>query len=149
MPEKRTHKSIIRPRLLRYWVCLQLQAAQEPMRIRDLVTLFDQTPYEVRGRTSKAISDTIRWATPRGWLHAMGRGMVRPGRIPESTQRYMRQKLEAAEAYGDSSWIKTQERKLHASLTTARVKSIAWRTGPYGICRYDAAPGGDDNSAQL
>jgi hypothetical protein len=140
-------KAIIRPRLLRYWVCLQLQAAREPMRIRELVANFELSPYEIRGRTSKAISDTIRWAVPRGWIHPMGRGKVQPVRIPDSTQRYTRSKLEAALAGGDPSWINTQERKLQIALAVARSDPLAFGAGLFR-CRYDAAPGGHAHSSR-
>jgi hypothetical protein len=71
----------------------------------------------------------------------MGRGKVQPGRIPDSTQRYMRSKLEAALAGGDPSWINTHERKLQYALTIARSDPLAFGSGPFR-CRYDAAPGG-------
>ena len=112
-------KAMIRPRLLRYFVCLELQAAKEPLDIRDLVARFERSPYAIRGRTSKAISDTIRWAVPRGWIYPMGRGKVRPGRIPESTARYMRRTLEVAAASGGDLSLRTTEARRALSVERA------------------------------
>jgi hypothetical protein len=44
-------KAVIRPRLMRYFVCLELQAAREPMSVAELVTKFEASPYKVIGRT--------------------------------------------------------------------------------------------------
>lgn len=92
----------LRARVLRYWVCLQLLAANgRPVAVDQLVAVLEAQELRVKGRPSKAISDCLRWATSRGWARRMERGTYRSGRIPESTVRYMREVVHRARFVGD------------------------------------------------
>ncbi len=67
----------------------------------ELAARLEARGLRVKARPSKAISDTLRWAEPRGWAIKIGRGRYGPGRIPESTLRYMRTIVSVAIREGD------------------------------------------------
>jgi hypothetical protein len=87
------HRPFLRARLLRYFVCLELQRSDEPLAVRDLVAALERSGFRIKGRPSKAISDTIRWAVPRGWIRPHGRATYEKGRVGRTTLRYMRDTL--------------------------------------------------------
>jgi len=79
---------------LRSFLVLQMRAAGGPVRVADLVDALDAGGFAVAGRTSKVISDALRWEVARGRVRRLGRGLYcQVGRIPRSTLRRMRARV--------------------------------------------------------
>jgi hypothetical protein len=90
------HRPFLRARLLRYFVCLELQMSDDPLTVRELSARLERSGFRIKGRPSKAISDTIRWAVPRGWIRPYGRATYGRGQVGRTTLRYMRETLARA-----------------------------------------------------
>src|SRR5690349_2288558 len=123
-------RPLLRARVLRYFVCLTVLQAKQRMTMPELIAALEQSGCRVSGRPSKAISDSLRWAVPRGWITPAGRGAYAPGRIAKSTQWYMRQALAAAQLPGgDPVTMHTLERRLTSRLLLTQFRA---RTGDLG-----------------
>jgi hypothetical protein len=97
--------------------------------VRQLTEELERSGFRVNGRASKAISDSLRWAIPRGWISPAGRGAYAPGRIGKSTQSYMRQAIaKACLPGGDPVLVNTMERRIESrvrhALISARVRDL-------------------------
>jgi hypothetical protein len=76
--------------------------------VSDLDYELGQMGFWVRGlRSSKAISDALRWEVKAGRVYRRGRGSYGPGIIPRSTEYRIRRRVEA---------LKDRAAKLHTEL---------------------------------
>jgi hypothetical protein len=53
--------------------------------VGELVDALAYHGFSTRGRTSKAVSDALRWEVDRGRVLPAGRGRYRPGDMPRAT----------------------------------------------------------------
>lgn len=81
-------------RELRYRLSVMLRDAQRPMKVHEMIATLRSGGLSVRGRSSKAISDALRWEIRRGRVERVGRATYVTGRIPPSTLRWIRRWLE-------------------------------------------------------
>ena len=64
--------------------------------VADLDYELAQMGFVIRGlRSSKSISDALRWEVKAGRVHRRGRGSYGPGIIPRSTEYRIRRRVEA------------------------------------------------------
>jgi hypothetical protein len=80
-------------RPLRYFLTLTLLDARRSMSVAELVANLERAGLTTLGRPSKAVSDALRSEIRRGRVDHLERSRYRVRRVPESTQRYMRQLL--------------------------------------------------------
>ena len=76
-----------------------------PATVADLAGLLARHGFRVSGRTSKAISDALRWEREHGRVRRLGRGRYGPAAMPRSTadrihQRVMELRARAADRGG-------------------------------------------------
>lgn len=64
-----------------------------PATINDLAEALDYHGFCVKGRTSKAISDALRWEIGRGRVYRIGRGKYRSADIPRGTENRIHQRV--------------------------------------------------------
>lgn len=81
-------------RELRYRLSVMLRDAHRPMKVHEMIVTLRSGGLGVRGRSSKAISDALRWEIRRGRVVRVGRATYVTGRIPPSTLRWIRRWLE-------------------------------------------------------
>ena len=81
-------RRLLAGRSLRYALTLQLHA-RGAMTLAELVAAVEGPAQRIDGRASKAASDALRWEVARGRVVRLGRGRYGPGRIPESTHRWI------------------------------------------------------------
>jgi hypothetical protein len=81
-------------RELRYRLCLLVRDAGRPVSVNELVEWLDESGLTVGGRTSKTVSDALRWEIAHGRVVRVGRSMYAPGAIPPSTLWSIRRWLE-------------------------------------------------------
>jgi hypothetical protein len=77
---------------LRYVLTMAL-AVCGPLSVAELAVELDRQGFSVDGRTSKAISDALRWEVARGRVGRSGRGRYRSGYIPRSTEHRIWQRV--------------------------------------------------------
>ena len=78
---------------LRSFLSLQLLAARRPLRVCDLVRTLEGDGFVVAGRTSKVVSDSLRWEIARGRVVKVARGVYAIRRIPRTTLRRMQRRV--------------------------------------------------------
>jgi len=88
----------LRGRGLRYTVSLLLRQSHTPLAVREIVARIEDSGVAIYGRPSKTVSDALRWEIRRGRVVQIDRGRYAAGRVPESTLRFMRNWLIAADA---------------------------------------------------
>lgn len=84
---------------LRYVITLYL-AQHGPQTIPELIDAIEHQGFSIAGRSSKTISDALRWERNYGRVRRMKRGRYGPGEMPRSTEyrihkRVMALRLEA------------------------------------------------------
>ncbi len=79
----------LRGRGLRF-VLLEEIRRRGTMTVAEMVVVVGEHGYPVRGRTSKTISDALRWEVARGRVQRIARGVYRYGRVPATTARRVR-----------------------------------------------------------
>lgn len=77
-------------RELRYVLTLTLFQAGRPMSVADLAAALAVAGFEVNGRASKTISDSLRWEIGRGRVVRLTRSRYVTGKIPTSTRYWIR-----------------------------------------------------------
>jgi hypothetical protein len=77
---------------LRYVLTWHL-ALHRPATIPELIDALDWHGFCVSGRTSKAISDALRWEMGRGRVRRIGRGRYGPSDMPRGTEYRIRQRV--------------------------------------------------------
>jgi hypothetical protein len=83
---------------LRCVLVVLLRDAGRPLTVAQLVERVERLGVPIRGRTSKVISDALRWEVARGRVHRVGRGRYRVGYLAKSTEHRMRGRGRAATA---------------------------------------------------
>jgi hypothetical protein len=86
----------------RYRLTLALIAAGRPMTVAELTLALKGSGRMPGGRTSKVISDALRWEVRRGRVRRLGRGIYVAGEVPRSTQWWMRDQVRRWELEGDT-----------------------------------------------
>lgn len=81
-------------RKLRYWLTITLVDAQDVVTVASLGERLEASGLAVAGRTSKVISDSLRWEVRRGRVQRVGRGRYVACRFPRQTLAWMRTRLE-------------------------------------------------------
>jgi hypothetical protein len=77
---------------LRYVLTWQL-ALHGPAGIAELIDALNHHGFCVKGRSSKAISDALRWEMTRGRVRRIGRGEYGPAWIPRGTEHRIHQRV--------------------------------------------------------
>lgn len=71
---------------LRYAITFVLLRAGVPLRIADIERALAREGFETHGRSSKEISDALRWEVGRGRAVRLRRGVYVVGHIPKQTR---------------------------------------------------------------
>lgn len=79
--------------LLRYFLTVTLIDAGREVTVKELGERLADRGCGVAGRTSKVISDALRWEVRRGRVTRTGRGRYRSCRFPRQTEAWMRARL--------------------------------------------------------
>ncbi|MBB4855830.1 hypothetical protein HNP40_003239 [Mycobacteroides chelonae] len=79
---------------LRYLLTLYLHRFGETT-VSELVRMLDRKGFDIGGRTSKAVSDTLRWKVRRGRVIRYGGGSYGPGGIARGTEHPMLRRYRA------------------------------------------------------
>lgn len=79
---------------LRYLLTLYLHRFGETT-VSELVQMLDRKGFVTGGRTSKAVSDALRWEVRRGRVIRYDRGSYGPGGIARGTEHRMLQREKA------------------------------------------------------
>jgi hypothetical protein len=74
---------------LRSWLVLELADSPGSVSVAELVDRVDASGMTVAGRTSKVISDALRWEVRRGRVARLERGRYAIGRLARSTKHRM------------------------------------------------------------
>ncbi|MBX3314227.1 MAG: hypothetical protein KF906_07890 [Actinobacteria bacterium] len=81
------------PLVLRYFLTLAMVDVGGEVTVRGLGARLHDAGCAVAGRTSKVISDSLRWEIRRGRVLRVGRGRYVATRFPRSTLTWMRNRL--------------------------------------------------------
>ena len=73
-------------------------AQHGPETIPELISALNHHGFTVRGRSSKTISDALRWEMEHGRVHRVRRGRYAPAYIPRSTEHRIHQRVLALRA---------------------------------------------------
>ena len=79
---------------LRY-VLTRLLELSGPATIQELISWLAEWDFTVDGRTSKTVSDALRWEMGYGRVWRIGRGRYRAGEMPRGTEYRIRKRVEA------------------------------------------------------
>ena len=80
-------------RTVRYALAVHLLDVGGPVTIGGLVAYLETTGLVPGGRPSKVVSDALRWEVARGRVRHPRRGVYAPGRMPRSTEWWLRQRV--------------------------------------------------------
>ncbi|MGQ0432015.1 MAG: hypothetical protein ACT452_06380 [Microthrixaceae bacterium] len=80
-------------RELRYVLTVALHQADRPLTVAELVAILERDGLRVAGRSSKTVSDALRWEIGNGRVLKVGRSTYRRGTMPRSTAWWIRQHL--------------------------------------------------------
>lgn len=80
----------MRGRALRFLMTRELQRAQRPLTVAELVDRLHGYGFTIIGRASKTVSDSLRWEIASGRVTKVGRGVYRFGSAPKTTLRRIR-----------------------------------------------------------
>ena len=67
-----------------------------PTTVAELVRALEREGWDVGGRTSKVVSDSLRAEVSKGWVRRLDRGIYAPGRLPKSSKSRLRVRVRAA-----------------------------------------------------
>ena len=81
--------------VLRYALVVALHKEAGPMSVHELCTWLDQRGLAVPGRTSKVVSDSLRWEVDRGRVRRVARATYATGRVARQTIWRMRRRIQA------------------------------------------------------
>lgn len=88
-------RPVLRGLELRYALTISILDHQRELTIEQLAALVDDMGFDLTGRSSKVISDALRWEIRRGRIVRVCRGQYGLGRLPRSTEWWMRRRLES------------------------------------------------------
>jgi hypothetical protein len=80
---------------LRYVVTVMLLDQMRELTLVEVVDGLAALGIRVRGRPSKTISDALRWEVRKGRVVRVGRGRYGPGRMPRSTEWWLRRRVDS------------------------------------------------------
>lgn len=80
--------------VLRSFLLLTLRDAGSKRAVADLVNCLHRSGYETQGRSSKDISDALRWEVARGRARRIARSTYVLGHLPRQTAWRMRRRLD-------------------------------------------------------
>ena len=80
-----TNGKVLRGVELRYVLTWTL-GRDGPATVPELIDALDQDGFEIAGRSSKAVSDALRWEIRYDRVRRLGRGRYGPGGMPRSTE---------------------------------------------------------------
>jgi hypothetical protein len=78
---------------LRYLLTVALLDHDRVLTIAELLHALDRGGFIVDGRPSKTVSDALRWEVRKGRVVRAGRGRYAAGRMPRSTQWWIRRRV--------------------------------------------------------
>lgn len=78
---------------LRYLLTMTLVDCRRSMTVAELTAVLRRDGFAVRRRTSKTISDALRWEVRKGRVVRVGRASYAPGRLPRSTEWWIRERV--------------------------------------------------------
>jgi hypothetical protein len=78
---------------LRYLLTVSLLDADRSRTVVDLVDTVHAAGFALPGRASKAVSDALRWEIGKGRVQRVGRGRYAAGRMPRSTEWWLRARV--------------------------------------------------------
>ena len=91
-------------RALRYRLTLLINGSGRSWSVAELVEALDRSGVPLPpGRTSKVVSDSLRWEVGRGRVVRLGRGRYGPGQISRGTAPWMRAQLVAWRGAGSEN----------------------------------------------
>ena len=85
-------KLLLRGTNLRYVLTMQLLQCG-PQSVADLVDALADQGFTTSGRTSKAISDALRWEMSHGRVYRVRHGRYRPAEMPRATEYRIRNRV--------------------------------------------------------
>ena len=85
-------------RRIRYVLTLHLLSSEREVELPELVEVATRAGCRFPGRPGKVVSDALRWEVRRGRVVRSGRGRYRAGRMPRSTEWWLRACLAADDA---------------------------------------------------
>lgn len=80
---------------LRYAICVCLLDAQVPLTLPEVVAGLEELGVPVPGRTSKTVSDALRWEVRKGRAVRLARSLYRAGSMPRSSEWWIRRQVAA------------------------------------------------------
>jgi hypothetical protein len=78
---------------LRYLLTVSLIDADRTRTVAELVDTVHAAGFALPGRASKAVSDALRWEIGKGRVWRVGRGRYAAGRMPRSTEWWLRARV--------------------------------------------------------
>ena len=78
---------------LRHALVVRLVDARRVLTVREIAASLEAEGFEIEGRSSKAVSDALRWEVRRGRVVRVGRGQYARGRVSRQTVWRMRKRL--------------------------------------------------------
>lgn len=88
-------RPVVRGLVLRSFLVLLLSSTGRPMTVPELGRGLERLGVRTATRTSKDVSDALRWEVERGRVHRVDRGTYRLGHLARSTAWRMRQRTAA------------------------------------------------------
>jgi hypothetical protein len=80
-------------RRLRWVLLMLMNDAPAPIAVGDMVRSIERMGLVIHGRSSKAVSDALRWEIRRGRAARVGRGTYTIDHLPRSTAWWIRQQV--------------------------------------------------------
>jgi hypothetical protein len=80
---------------LRYVIMFLLMQRGAPMSVAELVVGIDTMGFQMEGRPSKRVSDSLRSEVSRGRIRRIGRNLYTVGTIPRETRSRIRRRVAA------------------------------------------------------
>ncbi|MEY2470336.1 MAG: hypothetical protein QOF21_3034 [Actinomycetota bacterium] len=78
---------------LRYLACLTLRQYRRPLTVGGLVSAIEADGWAIAGQPNKTLADALRWELKKKRIIRVGRGRYAYGRVPRSTEWWMRNEL--------------------------------------------------------
>ena len=109
----------IRGRTLRFLITRELERAARPMTVPEIIKRLEGYGFTILGRSSKTVSDSLRWEIAKRRLRRLKRGVYAYQYAPPSTLRRIKKLSQTA-----SQWIVAMTRTTATHPTVSRARSI-------------------------
>lgn len=80
---------------LRYLLTVALLDQGREVTLAELIGMIESDGFAIEGRRSKTVSDALRWEARKGRVVRLGRARYGPGRMPRSTEWWIRRRVHA------------------------------------------------------